>query len=142
MQRSAALAAGSAEFLKTGPLEPAQLAARLRLICCGDALPASLTLDRDEARLTVDGIVHALTEREMALMQALLAARGGYVTHDALLQAVWQGRYDDRQHLRVAINRLRRRVEPEPDMPRYLLSEPGIGYRIGCPAPPPGKGYM
>jgi len=134
VQRAAALAAGSTEFLTTGPLDRAQLAARIRLLCRGHALPASLALDSRTRQLTVEGAKYRLGDRELALVQALLAVRGGYVTHEALLKAVWQGRYDDRQHLRVAINRLRRRIEPEPDMPRYLLSEPAIGYRIGCPA--------
>lgn len=142
MQRGAALAAGTTEFLQSGPVDPDQLCARIALLVRGSALPASLELDTEHGHVTVDDTIHPVSDRETALLQVLLAAKGGYVTHAALLAAVWQGRYDDRQHLRVAINRLRRRIEPEPDMPRYLLSEPAIGYRIGCPAGARRSGYM
>lgn len=133
LQRGAALAAGTTEFLQSGPVDPDQLAARIEFLVTGSALPASLELDSKRGQVTLYDNIHPVSERETVLLQVLLAVRGGFVTHEALLAAVWQGRYDDRQHLRVAINRLRRRIEPEPDMPRYLLSEPAIGYRIGCP---------
>lgn len=132
-QRADALAVGAREFLVVGPLERAQLAARLRLLATGEALPAGLRLDAPRRVLALDGREHELSELECALLAALIKAKGGFVLHDELLKTVWQGRSSDRQHLRVAINRLRRRIEPEPDLPRYLLSEPGIGYRIGCP---------
>jgi len=133
VQRRAALALGTTEFLQSGPIDPEQLSARIEFLVTGSALPALLELDIERGQVTVDDTVHPVSERETALFQVLLAAKGGFVKHEALLAAVWQGRYDDRQHLRVAINRLRRRIEPEPDMPRYLLSEPAIGYRIGRP---------
>lgn len=128
--RMAALAAGADEFLVTNPIDPAQLAARLELLMRGSALPDQIVLGDDHA-LTLDGAHHMLSSREAALVGALRDARGGYVTHDALMALLWDGKYSDRQHLRVAINRLRRRIEPEPDLPRYLLSEPAIGYRLG-----------
>lgn len=128
--RIAALAAGADEFLITNPVDPAQLVARLDFLTQGCALPDQIIL-RDDGSLTLDGAQHRLSSRETALVGALRDARGGFVTHDALLDRLWDGRYSDRQHLRVAINRLRRRIEPEPDLPRYLLSEPAIGYRLG-----------
>lgn len=132
-QRTDALAAGACEFLVVGPLDRAQLAARLRLLATGEALPAGLVLHASQGVLALNGREHELSDMECGLLDALMEAKGGFVLHDELLKTVWQGRSSDRQHLRVAINRLRRRIEPEPDLPRYLLSEPGIGYRIGCP---------
>lgn len=128
--RMAALAAGADEFLVTNPIEPAQLVARFEFLMHGSALPEHIVLD-DKNSLALDGRHHLLSTREAALVGALRDARGGFVTHDALMALLWDGRYSDRQHLRVAINRLRRRIEPEPDLPRYLLSEPAIGYRLG-----------
>ena len=56
---------------------------------------------------------------------------GKVVTHRVLLHAVWGPAYDAESHyLRVFINQLRRKIEPDPSRPRYLLTEPGIGYRL------------
>ncbi len=130
-QRMAALAAGAHEFLTTGPIDPAQLSARLTLLATGSALPAGIAMDAGQGSLLLAGASHQLSERDYRLIAMLVEARGGVVSHDALLERVWDGRYTDRQHLRVAIRRLRKRIEPEPDLPRYLLSEPAIGYRFG-----------
>lgn len=132
-QRIAALHQGAHEFLTTGPITPDELTARLVLLATGRALPASLKLDALDRKVVASGEAHSLSERETALMQVLFEACGGFVTHDRLLERVWGSPDVDRQNLRVAINRLRKRIEPEPDMPRYLLAEPAIGYRIGRP---------
>ena len=56
---------------------------------------------------------------------------GQVVTHRNLLRAVWGPAYEDEAHyLRVFIGQLRRKIEPEPGRPRFLLTEPGIGYRM------------
>lgn len=129
-QRVAALAAGAAEFLTTAPVDAAQLAARMLLLREGAALPRECMLDPD-GTWHLDGSRHALTPAEARLVGALIAARGGVAHHDDLLACVWQGRATSRQHLRVLIRRLRHRIEAEPGLPRYLLSEPAIGYRLG-----------
>ncbi|WP_127611458.1 winged helix-turn-helix domain-containing protein [Croceicoccus ponticola] len=134
-QRIAALAAGAHEFLTTGPIDPIQMGARLQFMVTGTSIPLDLKIEPAERTLVVGGVSHALSERELVLCAALVAAQGGFVTHERLLELVWDNRYTDRQHLRVAIARLRRRIEPEPDLPRYLLVEPAIGYRIGSGLP-------
>ena len=133
-RRQAALAAGADEFLSTGPIEPTELAARLRWLNTGSSLPPSIRLDGTV--LTLDGTDHALTEREAQIMALLIAAKGRFVPHEDLL-ALWGRHAQDAQYVRVAIRALRRRIEPERDMPRYLLSEPAIGYRLG-PGHAPG----
>lgn len=135
-QRKAALAAGVHEFLTTGPIDPGQLQARLALLAKGSATPPEMALDSDACHLIIGGAGHRLTERETTLLATLLRAKGGFVTHEDLLKSGWGPNATDRQYLRVAINRLRSRIEPEPDMPRYILNEPAIGYRIGSGVPP------
>ena len=127
-RRQAALAAGAHDFLSTGPVEPAELAARIQWLNTGSSLPPSIRLDGTV--LTLDGTDHALTEREAQIMALLIAAKGSFVPHEDLL-ALWGRHAHDAQYVRVAIRALRRRIEPERDMPRYLLSEPAIGYRLG-----------
>ncbi|MBS7671062.1 response regulator transcription factor [Croceicoccus gelatinilyticus] len=133
-QRVAALSLGAHEFLTLGPLDPDQLSARLDLLAGRSALPVDMALDARCGVLSLGDGAHALNEREARLFAVLLDRRGGFATHDELLQEVWGSREYDRQKLRVLINRLRKRIEPEPDMPRYLLAEAAIGYRIGRPA--------
>lgn len=130
VQRVAALAAGAAEFLTTAPVDGAQLAARLLLLREGAALPPGCSLDAAGTWHLADAR-HALFPAEARLVQALIAARGGVALHEDLVAHVWQGRTTDRQNLRVLVRRLRQRIETEPGLPRYLLSEPAIGYRLG-----------
>jgi two-component system, OmpR family, KDP operon response regulator KdpE len=127
-RRQAALAAGAFEFLTTGPIDPAELAARLRLIETGSALPPDIALAGNHLRL--NGAEHELSEREAEIMALLIEAKGRFVAHEVLL-SLWGRHANDLQYLRVAIAKLRRRIEPEPDMPRFLLSEAAIGYRLG-----------
>ena len=138
-QRKAAFAAGVDEFLITGPIDPAQLAGRLAFLARGAALPPDLALDPERRTATLAGVSHPLVAREARLLATLVAARGGVVSHAELLDKAWDGRSEDRHNLRVAVNRLRAKLEPEPDLPRYILTEPVVGYRIGngghCTAP-------
>ncbi|GGD62771.1 hypothetical protein GCM10010990_10280 [Croceicoccus mobilis] len=135
--RQAALKAGASEFLTTGPILPAELLARVTLLATGSALPDGLSLRA--SHLEIADKAHPLQERETAIMAMLIAAKGGFVTHESML-TLWGENADDRQYLRVAIAKLRRRIEPEPDLPRFILSEPGIGYRMGngMACTPPG----
>ena len=125
--RREALDAGAFDFLTTGKIDPAELAARLRLLQTGAALPGDLALA--DRVLRIDGAEHELSEREAGIMAMLIGAKGRFVTHDVLL-SLWGEHASDLQYLRVAIRQLRRRIEPEPDLPRYLLSEAAIGYRL------------
>lgn len=130
-QRKAAFAAGVDEFLTTGPIDPAELTARLGLLGQGTALPPDISLDKGNRTVMLAGAAYPLVERETDLLAMLIAAKGRVVTHGELLETVWHGRSDGRHNLRVAVNRLRAKLEPEPDLPRYILAEPAIGYRIG-----------
>jgi len=72
-----------------------------------------------------------LTPTEWRLLAALAATPGRLITHEALLQAAWGPAYGrESNYLRVYANQLRRKLEPDTGRPRYLITEPGIGYRL------------
>jgi len=90
-----------------------------------------LAVDLQRREVTVgDRRVH-LTPTEYALLGALIAAGGGVLTDRALLQRVWGPEFGSENHyLHVYIGRLRKKLEPDPARPRYLRTEPGVGYRL------------
>jgi two-component system KDP operon response regulator KdpE len=90
------------------------------------------TLDIAERRATGrDGSEIRLTPTEWRLVDALARRAGHLVTHTELLRAAWGPAYGrELNYLRVYANQLRRKLEPDPAAPRYLLTEPGIGYRF------------
>jgi len=90
------------------------------------------TLDVGERRATrPDGTEIRLTPTEWRLLETLARRSGHLVTHTELLRAAWGPAYGrELNYLRVYANQLRRKLEPDPTAPRYLLTEPGIGYRF------------
>jgi two-component system KDP operon response regulator KdpE len=133
-----ALDAGADDYV-TKPFAAGELIARLRAVL-RRARPTA-----DEPVVSIDGLevdlaghnvrrdgeeIH-LTPTEFELLRALIGSRGRLMTHRALLTAVWGVAYeDDTQVLRVHIANLRRKLEPEPGSPRYIKTDPGIGYRL------------
>ena len=78
-----------------------------------------------------DGTDVRLTPTEWQLLEMLARHRGRLVTGKQLLQHVWGPHYGtETNYLRVYVAQLRRKLEPEPSRPRYLLTEPGMGYRF------------
>ena len=74
-----------------------------------------------------------LTPNEFDLLRALARNRGRLMTHRALLGEVWGPAYEDDTHtLRVHIANLRRKIEPDPQDPRYIRTDPGVGYRFAA----------
>ncbi len=72
-----------------------------------------------------------LTPKEFELLRHLVANQGKPLSHRRLLQAVWGPDYgDETEYLRVTINQLRKKIEPEPSRPKYILTEPWVGYRF------------
>ncbi|MDQ6897078.1 MAG: response regulator transcription factor [Actinomycetota bacterium] len=93
---------------------------------------ADFTLDMGE-RLATDRAGHdiRLTPTEWRLLEALARRPGHLVTHTELLRAAWGPAYGrELNYLRVYASQLRRKLEPDPAAPRYLLTEPGVGYRF------------
>jgi two-component system, OmpR family, KDP operon response regulator KdpE len=97
------------------------------------------TVDLAAKRVTRDGRDVRLTPTEWGLLEVLVRNRGQLVTQRQLLQGVWGEQYQtEGNYLRVYVARLHRKLEPDPSRPRYLLTEPGIGYRSAAADSAPG----
>jgi two-component system, OmpR family, KDP operon response regulator KdpE len=136
-QKVRALEAGADDYV-TKPFGPRELVARLNaaLRRAGDAAdePAisvdGLVIDLAGHTVTRDGEEIHLTPIEFRLLGTLAGNRGRLMTHRALLTEVWgPGWEEDTQTLRTHIANLRRKIEP-PDGPRYIRTDPGVGYRF------------
>jgi two-component system KDP operon response regulator KdpE len=92
---------------------------------------ASFTVDLGAKRVTRGDQEILLTPTEWQLIEVLVRNRGKLVSQQQLLEAVWGPKYhDETGNLRECVARLRRKLEPEPSRPRYLATEPGLGYRF------------
>lgn len=93
-----------------------------------------LVLDFAERRATRDGSAVHFTPTEWRLLTELARQAGRIVSHEDLLRAVWGPSYSREFHyLRVFANQIRRKIEPQPERPRHLINEPGVGYRLLMP---------
>jgi two-component system KDP operon response regulator KdpE len=90
-----------------------------------------LTVDLARRLVTVQGREVKLTPREYDLLRTLVVHAGKVVTHQHLLRQVWgPAAVHETHYLRVYVGQLRQKIEPDPARPRYLLTEPGVGYRL------------
>jgi two-component system KDP operon response regulator KdpE len=117
----------------------ARIRAALRRYAPGDTLPPfvskDLTLDFETRQLTVRGQEVHLTPKEFDVLKHLIANQGKPLTHRRLLQSVWGPEYgEETENLRVVINQLRKKIEADPAKPKYIRTEPWVGYRF---QPPP-----
>ncbi len=88
-----------------------------------------LTVNVAERKVTVNGQRIKLTPREYRLFITLVENAGRILTHKQLLEKVWGWEYtDDLDYVRIYVSTLRRKIEPEPALPRYILTEPTVGY--------------
>jgi two-component system KDP operon response regulator KdpE len=113
----------------------ARLRAAIRRGAPGEDLPvvttADFTVDLAAKRVVRDGVDVRLTPTEWHLLELLVRGNGRLVTQRQLLQEVWGPAYQrETNYLRVYLAQLRRKLEPDPSRPRYLLTEPGMGYRF------------
>ena len=133
-----ALDAGADDYI-TKPFSMGELLARMRVsvrrsahvgedpvIQCGD-----LSIDLAQRRVMVDAQEIKLTPTEYDIIKILAQNAGKVLTHRQLLKAVWGDTYsDDTHYIRVYIGQLRRKIEPNPTQPRYIVTESGVGYRL------------
>ena len=88
-----------------------------------------LTVDVAERKVTVNGERVKLTPREFRMLALLIKNSGHVLTHRQVLEKVWGWEYiDDVDYVRIYVSHLRQKIEPEPSTPRYILTEPGVGY--------------
>jgi two-component system KDP operon response regulator KdpE len=134
----AALDTGADDYL-TKPFGVGELMARLRVVLRHIAHPANepvfvsagLMVDLARRLVTVNDQEVQLTPTEYDLLRVLVTHVGKVVTHTQLLRQVWGLGYETEAHLlRVNISNLRRKIEPDAARPRYLVTEPGVGYRL------------
>jgi len=97
----------------------------------GPLVIGDLAINFAERRVTRGGEEVKLTPTEYALLVQLARSAGKVLSHSVLLQRVWGPEYgEESDYLWAYMRRLRRKLEAEPDHPRYLLTEPGVGYRM------------
>jgi len=133
-----ALNAGADDYL-TKPFGVGELLARIRVALRRSLQQVpepvyrieELEVDLARRRVSVHGEELQLTPTEYELLRLLVTHAGKVLTHCQILKQIWGVAYVEQPHvLRVNISNLRRKIEKDPSRPRYILTEPGVGYRL------------
>ncbi len=135
------LECGADEYLSK-PVGNRELLARVKAVLRRAEKPSSknerkkvifsndyLTIDVAERKVIVNGERLKLTPREFRLLALLVENAGRILSHQQVLESVWGWEYiDDVDYVRIYVSHLRQKIEPDPSQPRYILTEPGVGY--------------
>ena len=138
-QKVEALEIGADDYM-TKPFGMEELFARIRSLLRRAAgatssapifLAGGLSVNFDRREVSLDGHLVKLTPTEYDLLKYMIEHAGKVLTHRMLLQEVWGQAYvDQAQYLRVFVGQLRRKIEKHPGRPRFILTDPGVGYRF------------
>jgi two-component system KDP operon response regulator KdpE len=140
-EKIAALDAGADDYV-TKPFAIGELLARLRAVL-RRASPSGgpvieigdLAVDLDKRTVTVAGRPVRLTPHEFDLLRLFVHHEGRLLTHRMILREVWGAAYEqESRYIHVYVSQLRRKIESDPARPKYLLNEPGAGYRLVAPS--------
>ena len=134
-----ALDVGADDYV-TKPFGAEELTARIRAALRRSDSPTwtsepmvrgSIIIDQERFRVLRDGEELRLTPKEFELLLFLASRPGRVLTHRAILRAIWgTNAVNQPEHLRVLIGALRKKIEPNPSSPKYILTEPWVGYRF------------
>jgi two-component system, OmpR family, KDP operon response regulator KdpE len=136
-----ALDAGADDYV-TKPFSGDELLARLRA-ALRRAAPSpdpivevgELRIDLDKRAVTMAGAPVSLTPIEYDLLRLLAENQGKLLTHPMILRAIWGPAFqEESNYLHVHVSHLRRKIEPDPARPRYILNQAGVGYRLVEPS--------
>jgi two-component system KDP operon response regulator KdpE len=139
-EKIAALDAGADDYV-TKPFAMGELLARMRAVLRRAGPPSDpvleigeIAIDLEKRAVHVRGELVHLTPHEFDLIRVLAVNEGKLMTHNAILREVWGPAYQrESSYLHVYVSQLRRKIEPDPARPRYILTEPGVGYRMVAP---------
>src|SRR5580765_4083298 len=143
VDKVAALDAGADDYV-TKPYNAPELLARISAALRrtpstqgpgGPVKLGAVEINFDTREVVARGKRVRLTPKEFELLRFLVMHPNKVVSHRELLQAVWGPDYGDQvDYLRVFVNQLRKKIEPNPSAPIYLLTEPWVGYRLQLPS--------
>ena len=142
VDKVAALDAGADDYV-TKPFGAEELLARIRVVLrrveatpanAGPIVRGDLVIDRDRHSVTRGAASIRLTPKEFELLVLLAQHPGRVLTHRSILKTIWGPHaVDQPEHLRVLLGSLRKKIEPDPARPSYIVTEPWVGYRFADP---------